>query len=300
MTVNLVISFDFELGWGVLDTPEWYKREKNGLYEKVREVLPRLIQKLEERQIPTSWGVVGSMFDEGELDLEHLPVAYKEKIYSFIKNAKQTTKSAIDTVELFYKIDNLVEFGSHTSTHLYAKTPGVTAENYINDVRISMAQIPKEFLSEIPFLIFPRDQSDFRNELAKEFQGLNYRMNPRDIYDSKLQMHAFFGLGRIFLGPRKSLCVRGNNNERIHSGSFYFNYFGENFEILKKVLFHKDVSVILNEKEDITYHIWLHPFNLAESKKVFEAFLRFLDKAADLRDTGLVNFYKMTDYENRI
>ena len=38
----LIVSLDFELGWGVLDHPAWRQRESDGLYRRMREVLARV------------------------------------------------------------------------------------------------------------------------------------------------------------------------------------------------------------------------------------------------------------------
>ncbi len=60
MTSELVISFDFELGWGVLESERWQKREAAGVYTAMRPLFPELLNLFEGLDLTTTWAVVGA------------------------------------------------------------------------------------------------------------------------------------------------------------------------------------------------------------------------------------------------
>ena len=43
---QLTISFDFELGWGAIESKMWYPREVKGVYEDFRPIFKRMDNRL--------------------------------------------------------------------------------------------------------------------------------------------------------------------------------------------------------------------------------------------------------------
>ena len=119
----LVVSFDFELGWGILDEPVWRELEAQGLYSRLRSILADLFGFLATRRLPTTWATVSSMLvdDRADLELDHLPEPYKSYAAVFFDEAAWHTRCANDLMESWHQsLGEFSEIASHTSTHIYA------------------------------------------------------------------------------------------------------------------------------------------------------------------------------------
>jgi len=294
---KIVISFDFELGWGVLDSPLWRKREADSLYLDLRQVFDHLIEAFSESQIRTTWAMVGSLLakSEAELDLEHLPASYRDSVISFYRESHETTRGGLDLVDKLQKIDDLVEIASHTSTHIYAEYPGVTAAGYVSDVSNSISVLEKYFGRSVRSLVFPRDQARFNNDVAVA-HPLNFRLNPN--FGKKIGRlnRMINGAGRFYKNVPQSKVIMGAHGEYYQTGSLYFNWSGGKYESIKKYLTTLQSKRMLSEMTDgDVYHVWLHPFNLAESREHLEQFLKFIRDIARLRDDGMLEVVTMDD-----
>lgn len=299
MTAKLVISFDFELGWGVLDSPAWRKRQEDGVYLRLRPVFSNLISLLEKYQLPTTWAMVSSLFAEREqeLDLEHLPESYRKKVIQFFRQSSPETRSAVDLLQKWTCIADFSEVCSHTATHVYPEYPEVTSDQYVADVGQSLAVLEKMFSTSVKSLIFPRDDISFRHDIAAKLRPLNFRVNPSFYSNHNKIGRVIDGAMRFVKDLPESVVTVVSFGEVYQSGSMYFNWSGGEFEKIKKLL----VSIQSNrlasqlEKSDAVYHVWIHPFNLSESEDHFLAFSSFLRIIADLRDSGLVDVVTMSD-----
>ncbi len=299
MTAKLVISFDFELGWGVLDSPVWRIRQDDGVYTRLRPVLSDLIALLESSQLPTTWAMVSSLVTERErdLDLDHLSKPYRDSVVKFFRESSPETRCAVDLIEKWSRISSFSEVCSHTSTHVYPEYPSVTSDQYVADVKQSLLILEKTFSTPVKSLIFPRDDILFRHEITAKIRPLNFRLNP-SFYNSHNK------LGRVFDGAMRfvrdlpaSVITSGACGEVYQSGSMYFNWSGGDFEQIKKKLVDIQSKRLIGqlERTDNVYHVWIHPFNLAESVEHYLSFSLFLKKVVDLRDMGVLDVVTMAD-----
>lgn len=261
-------------------------------------MLKDLFDLLQERHIPSTWAMVSSMLHEyeSELELSHLPPSYRQHVLEFFHNAKWETRCAIDLMEQWQHIEKFTEICSHGSTHLYADYPGVTAAEYTADVSQSLTHLQSQFSCQINSLILPRDQARFRHEVA-ELRPLNIRLNPSFFYSPGVYGRMARGAARAFTSPSQSMVILGASGEVYQTGSLYFNWSGGKYETIKKQLVRLQQQRLLKQtKSDSSlYHIWLHPFNLAESEDHYRYFTRFLMAAVEQRDKGLLDIVTMTD-----
>lgn len=298
MPAKLVISFDFELGWGVLDSSLWKIRQHSGLYSRLRPVFSGLIDVLEQAQLPTTWAMVSSMLIDREADLafDHLPVSYRRHATTFFREADRETRCAIDLLEHWTRIAAFSEVCSHTATHLYPTYPGVTAEQYVADVDWSLKVLEKAFSRSVVSLVFPRDQVDFRHEIAR-LRPMNFRLNPSFGHSRGKVGRLVAGASRFLRPLPHSVVTTGPGGEIYQSGSLYFNWSGGRYENIKKWLVDIGSNRLIRQMAatDALYHVWLHPFNLAETEDLYRLFLRFLKKVSDLRDAGILEVVTMAD-----
>lgn len=301
MTSKLVVSLDFELGWGVLDSPQWRHREAKGLYRNLRPVLAEVFGRLEEWECPTTWACVGSMFqaDISDSGLYYLPPIYRQAVTNFITQSKESTRDARDIMEKWGKLEGFSEICSHTSTHIYPSVPGATGEQYAMDVERSCSQLNSYFKRDIQSLVFTRDDATYLPQVLDR-RSLNVRLGPENYYSpsanrlSRIKSGAF----RYFQTVPESKLQLIENGGTSQSGSLYFNWSGGDFEGLKKVQVQLQAKRVLKllASSDKTFHIWIHPFNLAESAYHQTAFLDFLCEAVKLRDKGSTEILTMSNF----
>ncbi len=299
MVAKVVISLDFELGWGVLEDPLWKERQNNGLYKRLRPVLADLFTYLESTELSTTWASVSSMSIEryADLSIDHLPNDYKDATALFFKEAEWETRCANDLFDSWAKISDFSELASHTSTHIYADHSSVKSEHYVADIKDSIDTLERYFSHPISSLIFPRDQADFRTEIAQQ-HPLNFRLNPAFFKNKKNKLQRIVAGGAKFWDNIPSSQVfLGNHGEIYQSGSMYLNWSGGDFERLKKILVLIQIERLIKQLPHTNniFHIWLHPFNLAESTKHYEVFISFLKALVDLRDKGIIDVVTMKD-----
>ena len=102
--------------------------------------------------------------------------------------------------------------------------------------------------------------------------------------------------------PRSTVApsMRGSTTQ---SGSLYFNWSGGRYSVLKKVQLEVQVRRllrVLSSQVSGDYHIWLHPFNLAETADHTSRFLWFIDRLVALRDAGQIEIVTMSGFSHGI
>lgn len=290
MPTTITISFDFELGWGYLENGGWKPREQAGVYRKARSVIPSTLDLLRDLEIPTTWAAVGAMFYENARDipLAHLPEGYREAVATFLATAEPESWQALDLVDCLARHKDFLEIASHTLTHPYAQGEGMSANAYVNDVRIGVERVEEVFGTEVSSHIFTRDQADFRHALA-QWRPMHMRLNPAFFNPPGSAMRRRLrGAARIFRSPPGSRCYLGARGESYQSGSIYFNWADADFAFAKRLLLLKDTRTVLAGmgRQEGCFHIWLHPYNLCESDDVRTAFERFVKALAVAQKQG--------------
>ncbi len=297
MSAKIVISFDFELGWGVLDSPLWRRRQDAGVYEKLRPVINELTGYFEENSVRTTWASVGAMFEPGtgNIKTEHLPDEYRRDVESFLTNADKKTWNALDIVDML-KDKSSIEVASHTYSHIYASYPGTKLEHQLKDSRLSVDILQDVFQRQMKSIIYPRDQIDHRSEIYEALK-LQYRINPSFFKKSGAVNRLLRGAKSFLVGVPQSDVYIGSKMECAQVGSLYFNWVGGRYESLKKLNLLLSINKLKKQvkKETGLYHIWLHPFNLTESSLVLEEFYKFIGELLELQKNYRVEFLSMED-----
>lgn len=298
--MKIIISFDFELGWGVLDSVIWRQREAKGVYEDMRSTLPGLLRLMAERELPATWALVSSMLcpTKTDVEIEHLSPGYRDQVATFLEAAKWTTWNASDLCEVLLQ-NGKHEIATHTATHLYASHPSADMESFTADVSVSLRQLTHFTGRLCSSIIYPRDQTDWNSAVARRFK-LDARVNPAFGLKTDFVSRASRSLRNIGgKYPRSNIYV-GEYGELYHSGSIYFNWCSSNYSAVKKIILQQQVNHLVaqarnGEMRDAVCHVWLHPFNLSEDARLFELFKDALVKLASLRDEGLVEMSTMAD-----
>lgn len=299
MSSSLTVSFDFELGWGVLESDLWKVREDLQVYARTKGSILRVISKLRDLQLPTTWATVSSLFVETESDLqvEHLPEKYRSDCLRFYRDSAFDTRCALDIVDSLNELFTFSELASHTATHIYALHPEIDSAAYIEDVRVSKCALQRVFDRPVKSLVFPRDQTQFSCGVSKDL-GMAYRVGPYEGQPARSRFIRVRDGGMSFVrGVPESKVFVDEFGNCSQSGSLYFNALGGSYESVKKKLLKVQCARLLRQLErgEGSFHVWLHPFNLGESSNQLQDFCDFVEAVARLRDRGLVDVVTMSD-----
>ena len=296
---KLVISFDFELGWGDIDSNDWKRKEEIGVYKEMRNLIPGLTKKFLDNKIKTTWGIVSSMLTDKETirSYEHLDLNYNKKIKSFLENAETDTIFAHDLISDYFH-SNYINITSHSCTHInFERTESISTLN--SEYLISKQQLDSYFKIDTNGIIFPENRVKNIEELIQNGLSGPIRIGSnlnRSFYEkikSLLTLNEFV--------PKKSIIISIDQSSSIQSDSILFNWFGRRF--MRKLILKNQVRALkkkLKHENNQIYHIWLHPCDLAEDKVLKNYFFSFIDELIKYRSKGLMDFATMQDIEQAV
>ena len=162
---GLVVSLDFELAWGVLDTPGADGPYKANLLG-AREVIPRTLDLFVAHDIAATWATVGFLFAESREELEsYLPQlrpsyanprfdTYPEPVGA--SEREDPTRLAPSLVRLIARTPRQ-RIGTHTFSHYYCLEAGQTAATFDADLSAATA-IARARGITLRSIVFPRHQ----------------------------------------------------------------------------------------------------------------------------------------------
>jgi len=162
---GLVVSLDFELAWGVLDTPGAEGPYKANLLG-AREAIPRMLDLFERFGVAATWATVGFLFAESRDELEHYAPAlrpayanarfdpYRERVGA--DERADPTRLAPSLIRLIASAPRQ-RVGSHTFSHYYCLEAGQDAAAFEADLAAAVA-IARARGVELRSIVFPRHQ----------------------------------------------------------------------------------------------------------------------------------------------
>jgi len=189
---SFVISLDFELTWGAIDSwlPGGYGKSN---ILQVREVVKRLVTLFEKYDVKATFATVGFVMLRDVDDIKrHIPAfipTYNNEslrpygsFLDYVKKQNSNLFFAPELVELLKKTSN-VEIGTHTFGHFYCWEPGQTIEQF--DADMAMAQIVGEEQGvKLESVVFPRNQvSNEYLEICAKYGIKTYRGNAKKFFD---------------------------------------------------------------------------------------------------------------------
>ena len=181
---TMVISLDFELLWGLLDTPRpmAYKDSVIG----GRKAVPAILALFEKYRIHATWGVVGLMargsIEECRRNQPAILPDYCDvglSSYSHFDALAGIDGELLFAGDLIGAIKNTPyqEIGSHTYSHFYCLEAGQKKEAFDSDLEMNRAAMC-EYAGRIKSIILPRNQyNPAYADILKENGLKNYRGN---------------------------------------------------------------------------------------------------------------------------
>ncbi|MEM0984863.1 MAG: polysaccharide deacetylase [Pseudomonadota bacterium] len=187
MAGQFILSFDFELMWGVRDhrsTAEYGDAILGG-----REAIPKILALFKEFEISATWATVGFLFARSKRDIiENLPETLPDyddprlSPYHALddevgededQDPYHFAPSIIDQIQA---IDGQ-EISTHTFSHFYCMEAGATIEAFRADL-LACKEIARRADCDMKSIVFPRNQtSDGCLDVCREVGITTFRGN---------------------------------------------------------------------------------------------------------------------------
>ena len=277
---TFTLSFDFELGWGCTERGLWVNRERAGVYDEMRVVLPRFLAALDSMQFPATWAIVGAMVHDPEKrDFSHLPDRARSFVEHFNKMSTNSSNDGRDLMELLLKTQIQHRIACHSYSHVRFDFNDFHEKNIKSEIQLFEDAIDVYGISA-ESLVCPQNIVRFESEFA-ESGYRQVRTSPMhgDKPDSRMR--------RIIHLPPFSI----KNNEggiTRESGSVLYNPGVKRQRMLPLLHFRTKKAIQLSIRKGKHVHIWLHPFNLVDTPGVLESLLSILSFVAECRDAGKI------------
>ncbi len=277
---SVIISFDFEIGWGDITNGVWRRREANGVYKRLRQVLPEMLSIMDACEFSATWATVGAMIEVPQSrDFSHLTDTQYKVVENSIRVGEPDTFNGIDLFEsvLAAKADH--QIACHSYSHIpfdYAGVDGKFVREELQRFKHTLAQ----YHLTTSKLVFPENTEDFYAELLDS--GIDKVRVPADNF---FKNRFLYLLSIAVIPPPSSKDSIDSSGVIRHYGSMLFNDAGNAHRIpLLERRIQLGLDNVVNKNHDL--HIWAHPFNFAESEPLLKSFKNMIERIVVLRDQG--------------
>ena len=292
-TAKLLISLDFELGWGVAESGQWREREEAGVYRVLRPAIRRLLDALDSYDAKVIWAIVGGMLQkrsEGEFD--HLPGALAQALRTFVSEADGESVDARDLMDMVEASRTRHQIASHSYSHARFSYPGYDLAGKTQDLKLSCDAM-RERGHEIDALVFPINHSgDYEALAANNFRIA--RVSPDEPRFASVRPLNKFYYRTIATPPP---VVERTNAQGIveHAGSLLFLWPEGRVSGVRRHFVARRARQGLHHVAEHggSMHLWFHPFDMVSTPGMESKLHAFLRDAVALRDAGKIEFAGM-------
>ncbi len=286
---RVIISFDFEIGWGDITNNRWRARQKLGVYEEVRTVLRQLLTEMDNLELPVTFATVGAMFDDPERRmLDHLPEGAKTIANIALRDGDQQTFDGRDLFDMVLNSRTNHEIACHSYSHIPFNYEGVDADFVLRDLSQFAKTLFQAGSRTTDRFVFPENSEGFHNELSKAGYKI-VRTRANNPYNSRIAYLA----SQFIAPPPLSTSIPMRCGLTRQSGSMLFNS-GRGKDYRVPIVYHRARRGIdFIAKRGGVLHIWAHPFNFAESQKLKLSLIKLLRYMANMRDEGKIEITPM-------
>ena len=279
MRGTMIVSLDFELSWGMLDSkryPTYQEHIAGG-----RRAIPELLKMFTDHGIHASWAVVGCMFADGYEDLkqympsEELRPTYEDSRFSAyhymdLAAGNEETAPNFYAPSLIKKIAETKgqEIASHTFSHYYCREAGQTPDQFRNDL-IAAKRIAAAKGYDLKTIVLPRNQCEEKYVQVMAEEGfLAYRDEEHDWIHEKIPNN-LLKRGFRLMNAYLPLTGQGDYHPWVDhgvlnlAGSRMYRPIYERLEPLENLKIRRIKKQMLHAaRKGLTIHLWWHPHNI--------------------------------------
>lgn len=303
----VVLSFDFEMRWGVHDVYglDFSAYRKN--LENCRPVVLSTLKLLADRNLRATWATVGALgvndWDE-YFSFAPTPPAYVDPGLAVRKEYADLDPDGIlhfapDLIRRIVQTEGQ-ELGNHSFSHLHFREPGVTAADFLADMA-AVERLWRGRFGVVPVsLVYPRNQSAFTDLLDKTSIEIWRGPEPAWFYDyTSRRRNTYLPRALRLVDSINPWSRRASQPEKGMVRASLFVRFG-----LPESLWRLQLKRIRNELTALgpgdVFHCWWHPHNVGFEIKMGTARLaQVLDLIAEVCATKGIISMAMGDFSDR-
>lgn len=278
MTGIFILSLDTEIAWGTdaVNLPRYAD-----CFDNYPFILRRLIDLLDQYDIPTTWAVVGQLM-LSETDAH--------------ASGKQPAKwyHATYVLDWIRAAKTPHEIGTHTFSHIYTDEADTTQAVWEADLAHCL-NLYQQFGLPLRSIVYPRNQIKYLDTLSK-FGIIAYRgvegNRPRERRGLVHLLHRALALPPPTYDLKS--CKVNDNLVNLPASQFLLAYDGIRSRIpTASRVRQAQLGLEKAARQNELYHLWFHPFNLGTSPRMFEALEQILRLVSTMREQGKIQVLTM-------
>jgi peptidoglycan/xylan/chitin deacetylase (PgdA/CDA1 family) len=277
----LVISLDFELFWGVIDSKTVVNYGAN--IEGEWKAVPAMLALFKQYGVHVTWATVGMImckdFKQWSYFRPSVMPTYEQERYSTYSVAPLV----LNFPKLFFArslVDKILEtdgqeLASHTYSHFFCNETGTTIEQFAADLECAQA-ISKECGFKSTSLVFPRNQVKREYLRAASTAGFTAYRDNQDHWLYRDGHYVPYGVaGRFVRAADAYIALTGNHTARLQH-----NILTESLSSIPASMFLRPSSgssiidkfslarvrkgMLEAAITDAVFHLWWHPHNFGQ------------------------------------
>lgn len=279
---KFVLSFDLELAWGSVENGAWERLEHEGVFIRTRQAVQSLLDVMDACAMPALWATVGALVEAPqEWQLAYLPDAVRRPIEQMVGRAEPASVDGRDLVQMIREAAVSHRFGCHTYGHARFGHPAMTAEVASRDLELfGQRTILMECGSDV--FVFPCNEERY-GEVVRQHGYRCCRASTRMPFQGSGWRRWADRLHRLVATPPLAERATLESGLTRCTDSLLYNTGGR--AAMVPWLYRRAMRGLRRAAAQRgEYHVWTHPFNLAETAGLLESFQSLLLAAARLRD----------------
>ena len=277
---KVIFSFDFEIGWGDITNGVWQRRQQQGVFKKLRTVLPEMLKMMDSYEIPAEWATVGAMVEQpGERDFSHLTDAQLKIVRDALEAGASESFDGTDLFEMVLSAKQEHSIACHSYTHIPFNFSGVD-RGVVSGELERFERLMKKYGVSSDFLVFPENKEGYHAEV-KDAGYRVVRVQPEAVSRNR---YLYLASVAFLPPPAAKELVNDVGLIRHYGSMLYFDASSQYRMLMLKRRLSLGLANAVKNKNCL--HIWAHPFNFAESDALLRNFDLVLSDIARLRDRG--------------
>ncbi|WP_298436725.1 polysaccharide deacetylase family protein [uncultured Jannaschia sp.] len=286
---RVTITLDFECGWGAIGDGMWRTREAAGVYDRMRDDVPRFVDTLGRLGLELTWACVGAMIsDPADIRIDHLGGRFATEACRFLDEARPTSRDARDLLGVVRACRYPQSFGSHTYTHVLLDDPDQSRDGVARELERARAANDAAGIAS-NLLVFPRNRAAHLDLVAASgFHRVRLAPDPptggMGVIAAALPGLLGRGARSIFTPPAAARRYAHPAGPEAETGTALLDW-GTQPAIGKRAATRRRIRRSLDAaRSGQPVHLWVHPYNFSETPGLMSETIDTLEDIARLRD----------------
>ncbi len=278
MTGTFILSLDTEIAWG---TDAVHLPRYAHCFDHYPAILRRLIDLLDQYDMPTTWAVVGQLMlpatDSHAENKQPTHWYHAPYVLDWIRAAKTNH-----------------EIGTHTFSHIYTDEPATTQAVWEAELA-NCLRLHQQLGLPLRSIVYPRNQIKYLDTLSK-YGIIAYRGIEGNRPRERRGITHLLNRALALPPPTYDLqsCKVNYKLVNLPASQFLLAYDGIRSRIpTASRVRQAHLGLEQAARKNELYHLWFHPFNLGTSARMFDALEQILKIVSTMREQGKIQVLTM-------